>query len=110
MKEVVLSKEMKKTLKGRYIMDEENGVMIRLGEFVELTSENFRVYFIDDKGIWQELTVEDFNWCKEDGTDKDYVFFKDKKRIKYIMNEYVPKEVQKFLDYNIKKRLLYKSK
>ena len=50
--------------------------MVRLGEIdTKLTPENFRAYLIDDDDIWQELTVDDFEWYDPENGDVLYISF-----------------------------------
>lgn len=50
--------------------------MVRLGEIdTKLTPENFRAYLIDDDDIWQELTVDDFEWYDPENGDVLYIPF-----------------------------------
>lgn len=74
MKQVVLTQEINKKCEGRYLII---GIrMVRLGEIdTKLTPENFRAYLIDDDDIWQELTVDDFEWYDPENGDVLYISF-----------------------------------
>ena len=104
MKQVVLEKEIKEKLAGCYIILIAENRIVQLGDVVKLTTENFKAYLADNNNVWQELTVDDFTWYKEDGSDKDFKY-EVNGYSEYLDRDYIPKEVKKLLDMVIKKRI-----
>ena len=105
MKEVVLTQEMKEKLSGCYLILKEECRIVRLGDAIELTPENFKAYLVDDDNVWQELTVDDITWWSEDGSDTDYKYEVKNGSSEYFEHDITPQEVQELLDEVIENRL-----
>ena len=104
MKKVVLTPEMKEKLAGCYIILRAENRIVRLGDEVQLTPENFKAYVADDEDVWQELTVDDFTWYNEDGSDKELQYQLDCYN-EYLERENTPQEVKELLHPIIEKRI-----
>lgn len=104
MKPLVLTLEAKEKLKGCYVISDVR--MLALGNPVELTEENFKVFWINNDNVLMHLTAKDFSWYDSDynlstTNEKDFVFTNAED---CVFRKYIPQEVAVFLDKVIKQR------
>ena len=100
--EECLTPEQKEYFKNWYIWYENGLRKLVYNEPDELTAENFRVIYITDRSIEEELevaTVEDIEFFDAKAKDFDFNIGNDK----YFYRDEAPEEVVEFLDKALNK-------